>query len=198
MKTIKKSLLLFAMVFAGGTVLASGDVNVNLIPVKNDKALIAISSTVPNPIEVEIQNDNGDIVYMHKTNSPSGKYEKVYNLENLDNGKYFFVVRTNNEEIERAVNIENGKMTVTSREKDMAPFFSFDNKNLKLSYLNFDKKDVNLYIYNNKTGETVYQADLGSNFSITHGLDLSKLKSGSYEVVLASEGFDHPYDINID
>lgn len=197
MKTIKKSLLLFAMVFVGGTVLASGDINVNLIPVKNDKALMAVSSTVPNRVEVEIINDNGDIVYMHKANSPSEKYDKVFDLQNLDNGQYLFTVKTDNEEIERTFNIENGKITVTSKEKDLAPYFSFDNKNLKLSYLNFDQKDVHLYLYNNETGETVYQADLGSGFSITSGLDLSKLKYGSYEAVLTTEDHVHPFNIDI-
>ncbi|HPF52466.1 MAG TPA: hypothetical protein PK335_12865 [Draconibacterium sp.] len=197
MKTIKKSLLLFAMVLAGGSVLASGDMNVNLIPVENNEALMAISSTVPNRFEVEIQNNNGDIIYKHKANSPSAKYEKVFEFEDLDNGPYLLMVKDNNEEIDRKFNLREGQIILQGEEKDMNPYFSFDNKNLKFSYLNFDQKDVHLYLYNNETGETIYQTDLGSGFSITSGLNLSKLKYGSYEVVLASEDHVHSYDLDI-
>jgi hypothetical protein len=198
MKTIKRKLLLFAMTLVSGTVLASGEMSVNLIPVKNDKALMAVTSTAQNRFEVEILNENGDIVYMHKAKSPVENYEKVYNLQNLENGQYRFVVRTDNEEIERTLDIKNGNISVVAGEKDRTPFFSFDDRNLKFSYLNFDQKDVHLYVYSNETGDAIYQANLGSGFAITSGLDLSKLKYGSYEVVLASEDFVHPYDIEID
>jgi len=197
MKTIKKSLLLLAMVLAGGSVLASGDMNLNLIPVKNDEALMAISSTVPNRFEVEIQNNNGDVIYKHTANSPSEKYEKVFELEDLDNGPYLLIVRDNNEEIDRTFNLREGQVILQGEQKDMNPYFSFDNKNLKFSYLNFDRKDVHLYIYNNETGNTVYKTDLGSGFSITSGLNLSKLKNGSYEVVLSSEDHSHSYNLDI-
>lgn len=198
MKTFKKSLLLIAMVFAGGSVLASGDMNLNLVPVRNDKALMAISSTAPNRFVVEIQKVNGDIIYRHEANSPSENYEKVFNLEDLDNGQYLFIVKDNNEEIERSFKILDDQVIVkNNEEKDMNPYFSFDNDNLKFSYLNFDQQDVHLYIYNNETGKTVYKADLGTGFSITSGLNLSNLKWGSYEVVLAGTDFAHSYDLQI-
>lgn len=158
---------------------------------------MAVTSTAQNRFEVEILNDYGDIVYMHKAKSPAENYEKVYDLKNLDNGQYQFIVRTDNEEFARTLNIENGKISLAATEEDRKPFFTLNDKDLKFTYLNFDKKDVHVYLYNSATGENVYQANLGSDFSITSGLDLTKLKRGSYEVVLACEEFVHPYDFTI-
>lgn len=198
MKTIRKTLLLFAIVLVSGSVMASGDMNVNLIPVQNNKALVAINSTAQNRFEIQIENDNGDVIYYHNVKSPTENYEKIYDLQDLENGNYRFLVSDNNEQVERTVNLRNGEISVTNKEKDMAPYFSFNNGNLKLSYLNFDRADVHLYLYNNENDERVYKADLGSDFSINSGLNLSKLKPGSYEAVLASEDHVHSYDIDID
>ena len=178
--------------------MASGDMNVNLIPVQNNKALVAINSTAQNRFEIQIENDNGDVIYYHNVKSPTENYEKIYDLQDLENGNYRFLVSDNNEQVERTVNLRNGEISVTNKEKDMAPYFSFNNGNLKLSYLNFDRADVHLYLYNNENDERVYKADLGSDFSINSGLNLSKLKPGSYEAVLASEDHVHSYDIDID
>ncbi len=133
------------MVLVSGAVFASGDMSVNLIPGKNDKALVEINSTVQNKFEIVIENENGDIVFYKRSKSPSENYTKAYNFSDLEDGTYRFIVKSNNEEIERTIDMENGNIRITSKAMDMKPFFSFSNNNLKLPYLNFDQKDVHPY-----------------------------------------------------
>lgn len=53
-----------------------------------------------------------------------------------------------------------------------------------MTYLNFDQENLRLSLYNDE--RLVCQTNVGSNFNITGGYDLSKLENGSYQVVLSS------------
>jgi hypothetical protein len=64
---------------------------------------------------------------------------------------------------------------------------------LKFSYLNFDQENYQLYIYNNDG--LVFQKKMGKDFAIQNGLDLSKLESGNYKVVLSSRNNEFAYSI---
>lgn len=178
--------------------MASGNLSVNLTPLKNDRALIEISNAVQSTFEIEIKNMNGEVVFYKQTPTPAENYKKLYNFSELEDGSYNFTVRIDNEIIQKKLKMENGMVHVLSIEKELTPFVSFDNNQLKLSYLNFDQKDVILYVYNTRNNEEIYKGDLGKAFSINHGLDLSKLENGSYEAILVSENHIHPYDINIE
>ena len=64
------------------------------------------------------------------------------------------------------------------------PYFAFADDVLKLTYLNFDEERLSLNIYDEKG--LVYQSDLGKDFNVASGYDLSALRDGKYEVILSS------------
>ena len=64
------------------------------------------------------------------------------------------------------------------------PYFAFQDNVLKLSYLNFDGEKFSLNIYD-KDG-LIYKSELGKEFNMTNGYDLSALTEGKYDVILSS------------
>jgi hypothetical protein len=83
-------------------------------------------------------------------------------------------------------------------EKKMVdPVFVMDNKQLKLSYLNFAQENTKLIVYD-RLRNSLYEKDLKSDFVTQHGLDFSKAPRGDYEVVLSSGNSVHSYDVFID
>ena len=63
---------------------------------------------------------------------------------------------------------------------------------LKFSYLNFAENAVSLKIYNE--GEAIYESELGKDFSLTKGFDLSGLDYGDYYLVLNTKDESFGYN----
>ncbi|MFW6311611.1 MAG: hypothetical protein ACOC1K_05185, partial [Nanoarchaeota archaeon] len=73
------------------------------------------------------------------------------------------------------------------------PYFSFENDEMKLSYLNFDQENMKLQIFSNSG--LVYEKNLGKEFNVLQGLNLAKLDKGTYTVVLNSFNKEFSYTI---
>jgi hypothetical protein len=197
MKQLTKTLAFFALVFISGTVLASGNLNVSIVQGANNEAIIRISNAVDSKYKIEIQNDAGDVIYYKETKSPSKTYQNVYDFSKLDDGNYTFTVKLNKEFSQTDLRIDNGKVKVMEQDKELDPFFAYQNDILKLSYLNYDLGDVKMYIYEQGSNNLVYEVDLGSDFALHHALDFSKLRTGKYDAVLVGDLKSYEYELKV-
>ncbi len=198
MKKLKTSLVLLALIFASGAVMATGNLKVNVTPVKNEKAVVNVSSTAQSHFEIELRNDAGDLVFYKETNSPSESYNRLYDFSNLEDGLYTFKVKLDKEVSTSNLSISNGDVTVVNERKDAEPYFTLENNKLKLSFLNFENENVKLYLYDNSNNELVLEKDLESGFAINYGLDFTKAKNGNYDAVLTSENKYYRYNVVVD
>lgn len=198
MKKLKTSLVLLSLVLVSGAVMATGNLKVNVTPVKSEKAVVNVSNTAQSHFEIEIRNDVGDLVFYKETNSPSKSYVKLYDFSNLEDGLYTFTVKLDKQVSTNNLDISNGNVTVESERKDAEPYFTLENNKLKMSFLNFEKEDVKLYLYDNSNNELVMEKDLESDFAITYGLDFTQVKNGNYDAVLTSENKYYTYNIVVD
>jgi hypothetical protein len=187
MKNLKAMFTVVALVFISGAVTATGNLKVNVIPGEKNETVVRISNVNQSHYEIELENENGDIVFYKETNSPSTTYSKLYDFSMLEDGKYNFTVKVENEKEVNRLKIKNGKVEVLNQWKEVEPFFTMKDNRLELSYLNFGQKNVKLMVYDGSTQELLYEKKLDSDFAINYGLDFSKLKSGKYDAVLASE-----------
>jgi len=198
MKHLTKTLAILALVFISGTALASGNLSVSVVQGANDEAIVHISNAVNTVYEIEIQDEAGDLLYYKQTNSPAKTYQNIYDFSRLDDGNYIFTVKLDKEFNQTFLNVENGKVEVIEQDKELDPFFAYNNDILKLTYLNYDLGDVQLYVYEKGTNKLVYDEDLGSDFALHHALDFSKLQSGSYDAVVAGDHSTYQYELEVD
>ncbi len=191
-----KAIRLFLTITASVLVListATEKPKMNFIPLNDEKALIAISNEKPAYFELSIEAQNGNLVYHKESDKEISDLRQVINYSNMENGIYTIKLKVNDTFISRDFEIKNKRMTVDEAKIGFAPYFSYSGDILILSYLNFDKENVKLKIYND--GNLVFENKLGKDFVLNAGFDMSKLGKGKYEIELSSLNNQFSYAI---
>lgn len=200
MKTMKTMKTILAVVIAGligSSAMASGNLRVNIAEGSKNLAEVEIFNVKMSTFEIDVKDAYGETIFYKETQTPATTYKRNYDFSRLEDGTYFFTVKIDNEVKETKFNIERGQVKVVEVKKMVEPVFVMDNKQLKMSYLNFAQEDTKLIVYD-RNRNSLYEKDLKSDFVTQHGIDFSKVPRGSYEVVLASGNEVHSYDVFID
>jgi hypothetical protein len=197
MKTMKT---IFAVVIAGligSNVIASGNLRVNMTPGSKDLAEVEIMNVKMSTFEIDVKDDKGEVIFYKETKAPATNYKRSYDFSRLDDGTYFLTVKIDKESTETKFNIQRGQVNVVEEKKMVDPVFVMDNKQLKMSYLNFAGDQTSLFVYD-RNRNSLYEKDLKSDFVTQHGIDFSRVPKGNYEVVLSSGNSVHSYNVFID
>ena len=193
-KTLSKLTMLFAFVAFANTLMAGGNLKVNILPLTSETAVVAISSVDAANLQISIENENGEKVYYKETDAENKDYRKVFDFSNLERGDYKLSVTTNGLTTERNFSID--KNIAVGKEKSLIePYFAYKNGVLRVSYLNFPEEKVSLNFYANN--DLVYSKEIGTKFNVTEGYDLSKLNKGTYSVVLSTDSKSYSYDLDL-
>jgi hypothetical protein len=144
---------------------------------------------------MSIEDKTGAIVYYKQTNNSITDYRKVYDFAGLEAGEYVFNLKVNDTKVSNNFEVSDNGIVVGESKMRFAPYFNYEEKEgvLQLSYLNFDKEPLKLNFYNENG--LVYKTELGKDFNIVTGYDLSKLEKGNYRVVLTSYSNEYAYDL---
>ncbi|MBW6535183.1 MAG: hypothetical protein K0B11_09250 [Mariniphaga sp.] len=194
MKNLKSILTGLALVLLTGTVWATGNMKVNIVPAENETAVVQILNVAESNYEIELKNETGDLVFYKKTDAPSANYARHYDFSMLEDGNYILTVKGDNEKMENSLKIVKGTVEVLNQRKEVAPFFTVRDNRLEVSYLNFELENLKVMVYDNNT--LLFEKNLEPEFAVNYGLDLSNLKSGKYDAVLTSGNNFFEYHIN--
>ena len=194
-KTISKVTMLFAFVAFANTLMAAGNLKVNILPLTSERAVIAISNTDAANFKISIENVKGETVYYKETNADSKDYRKIFDFSNLDKGEYRLAVSVDGSTSERSFKIENKNIAVGKEKTVVEPFFAYKDGIFKLSYLNFEEESLSLNFYSDN--DLVYTKKLGSDFNVIEGFNLSKLDRGNYSVVLSTDSKNFSYNVDV-
>ena len=189
MKTIGTFVLALAAMVAG----AVEKPRLDIYPLSSDRAVVALFNDTPSKLEVTVKSEAGRVVYYKQTVKSDGDYRKVFDFSQLENGNYELSFKLNTTLVKRSIQVEDGALTVGVSEMRFDPFFKLEGDVLKLSYLNFDQKNLKLVFL--KDREVVYETALGRDFNTIKGFDLSKLEKGRYDLLLADGNNDFYYTI---
>jgi hypothetical protein len=195
-KSISKVAMLFAFVAFANTLMASGNLKVNILPLTADKAVVAISNTAASNFQISIENDKGECVYYKETGADSKDYRKIFDFSELEQGDYKLSVSIDGFSSERQFKIGNENIAVGKETSIAKPYFAYSNNILKISYLNFSEENTNVNIFDRN--DLVYSKEVGKKFNVIEGFDLSKLAKGDYSVVLTSGNTDYKYDVRVE
>jgi len=195
-KTISKLTMLFAFVAFADTLMASGNLKVNILPLTSEKAVVAISNNTASNFQISIENENGETIYYKETTAESKDFRKVFDFSNLTSGEYTLTATIDGATTERAFKVERNKIAVGKEKTAIEPYFSFKDGTLAVSYLNFSEENLLLSFYDNNG--LVYSKEIGDKFNVTEGFDLSKLANGNYTVVLSTGSRNYDYQVNVE
>jgi hypothetical protein len=197
MKSSKSFLALLLILFSG-SVMATGNLRLNILTGVNDRAMVSVTNATESLFEIQILDQSGDLLYYKSTHKPSKQYADIFDFSTLNDGQYTMTVSLGKET--EIANLEKraGKLFVVDQRKELEPFFALKEKQLDITFLNYDKEDVTLYVYDNRTNELIHQEDLKNGFSINHAIDFSRLGRGDYDAVIATDSQYYTYEVNID
>mgnify|MGYP000041243717 CR=1 FL=1 len=192
---MKNFAVLLVLVMLANVALASGNLKVNLLENDVDYAVMEISNADMSLVEIDVKNAYGDELYSLETTVPVNEFKKRYNFSELEDGLYFYSVKIDDEKVVKELEIVDGKVEVVDVRKSVDPYFVQENDMLKFSFLNFQKENVTLYVY--EDSKLLTESKLGNSFTINKAVDLKDLKKGNYEVVITNEEdvFSHNFVI---
>ena len=156
----------------------------NVVPLTPDRAVISIQNDNAALFELSIVAENGDLVYYKQSTKPLNSYQKIFDFTQLENGNYTLKLKVNDTSLSKDFQVASKGIYVGESKLRFDPYFAFQDNVLKLSYLNFDGEKFSLNIYD-KDG-LIYKSELGKEFNMTNGYDLSALTEGKYDVILSS------------
>jgi hypothetical protein len=194
-KTISKLTMLFAFVAFANTLMAGGNLKVNILPLTSERAVVAISTIDAANLQISIENENGEKVYYKETDADNKDYRKIFDFSNLERGDYTLSVSTNGLTTEREFSVDNKNIAVGKEKSIIEPYFAFKDGVLKLSYLNFPEERMSLNFY--AGNDLVYSKEMGNEFNVVEGFDLSRLEKGAYYVVLSTESESYSYNLDL-
>lgn len=195
-KSISKVTMLLAFVAFANTLMATGNLKVNILPINSETAVVAISNAQASNFQISIANNKGEVVYYKETDSESIDYRKIFDFSELENGDYKLLVTVDVATTEREFSIQNHSIAVGKEKSHIEPFFAYKDGILKLSYLNFSEEKLNLNFYNEN--ELVYTKAIGDGFSVQEGFNLSRLDKGDYSVVLSTNDKSYTYHVEVE
>jgi len=194
--SISKVTMSIAFVAFANTLMATGNLKVNILPLTSETAVVAISNNVAANFQISIANENGEVVYYKETDADAKDYRKVFDFSNLEKGEYKLLVAIDGMSSERSFTIENKNIAVGKEKSLLEPYFSYKDGVLKLSYLNFSEENLSLNFYDKN--DLVYSKKIGNKFNVLEGFDLSKLSKGAYAVVLSGDSENFSYNVNVE
>ena len=190
MKT-KQLILLFVAVVVSTSVSATKTPRMNIIPLGDSKALVAVEQDGKASQQISITSEAGQTVYFKESDSPG--FKQVFDLSELKDGTYTVKVSNSTASVKRNTEIQKGELTVKSPETEYVPVLITKDNILKVSYLNFSESNVSFAIYDN--GNRLYNSVLGKEFAIQRGFDISKLERGTYDVLLATADEEYWFSV---
>lgn len=194
-KSISKVTMLIAFVAFANTLMATGNLKVNILPLTAEKAVVAISNSAASNFLISIENGKGEVVYYKETNADSKDFRKIFDFSNLERGDYNLSVSVDGSTTERSFKIDNRNIAVGKEKNTMEPFFAYKEGILVLSYLNFSEEDLSLNFYDKN--DLVYSKKIGDRFNVNEGFDLTKLANGNYSVVLSTDSKSYTYNVDV-
>lgn len=193
MKSFKSILMGTALVLISGAVLASGNLQVNIVPVAKNKTKVYATNVEKSKFEIEVKNDKGATVYYKRTVTPESTYAKYYNFSMLGNGDYTLTVKVDDELLESTLRVQNGQVEVVKQRKEVEPFFTLKGNRLEMSWLNFSKENATMLVYNNN--QLIFEKQLDQQFALNYAFDFSNLQPGEYSAVLATDNNYFEYQV---
>lgn len=195
MKTISKLTMLFAFVAFANTLMAAGNLKVNIEPLTSEKAVVAISNTIASNFQINIENEKGETIYSKEIGAENKDYSKVFDFSKLEAGEYKLTASIDGATTERTFKIDKRKIDVGKEKTVIEPYFGYKEGILAVTFLNFSQEDLVLNIYDNDG--LVYSKRIGKQFNVSKGFNLSKLDKGNYSVELSTDSNSYTYNVDV-
>ena len=130
---------------------------------------------------LKIIDENQNIIFSEKISENS--YTRKFDLNELDNGSYYFELDDSLRTLVYPINVENEEVKILIRIEITKPGFSKKGELLLLNLLSLDSKDVEIKVFDSEN-RTLYKEVIENESIVTKAFNFKKAHEDRYTVVV--------------
>jgi|AntAceMinimDraft_5_1070358.scaffolds.fasta_scaffold76419_2 hypothetical protein len=181
MKTILKATTVLALVLnvAIGT---AKDSEINLIKANESNSLVLTLDKASVDLTVRFLDMDENILYSGKIEN--GTVSKKFNLQSLENGRYFIVTTDTNKIVRYTLAVEGDKVNIIEKEETVKPHFRKTKERLFINFLNLDRSAVSIKVYDEEN-RVLFSETVNDEMVVEKAFNFEGAFAGNYSVVVS-------------
>lgn len=181
MKTVLKLTTVIAFLLT--TVVSSArEPKVNLIASSEAKSLVLTMENTSSAFGVKFMDEEARIIYSGKVSD--GTFSRKFDLKNLEDGIYFVSTEDEFKSYVYTISLKGKEVKIVKREEEYKPYFRKTNDRVYLNFLNLDKSDVAVKVYD-ADYRVIFSENYTDTLIVEKAFSFADAYKGSYLVVIS-------------
>ena len=182
MKNIVKFSTVVAFMFATVAGVAN-EPKLNLLSKGEAKSVVLTMEAPTKGVQVKLIDADYHIIYSEKMSQ--GLFSKKLNMKQLADGTYFLSADDSMKSYNYTIVLEKGNIEIINSDEDVKPFFRRTKNMIFMNYLNLDKSELSIKIYD-ADNRIVFAQDVTDEMIIEKAFNFTDAYEGTYTVVVKS------------
>jgi hypothetical protein len=183
MKTIVKITAVVAFMFATVAGMAR-EPKLDVVTLGNSKSVLLTLDAPDQSVTVRLLDSDSNSIYFERLSK--GRFSKKLNLKDLVDGYYYLVAESGLKSNMYTISLKDGVIEIIDSEVDAKPFFRKTENRVFMNFLNLDKSEVSLKVYD-QNYRLVFSETVSDELIVEKAFNFEGAYSGSYMVVVSDE-----------
>ncbi|WP_291966918.1 hypothetical protein [Maribacter sp.] len=184
MKNLVKFTTVVAFMFATVAGMAR-EPKLNLLSAGKAKSVVLTMNASTKGVQVKLMDSDLNVIYSEKMTE--GQFSKKLNLKDLTDGVYFLSADDNMTEYSYTIVLDNDNVKIVESDEEIKPFFRKTDNMIFMNYLNLDRADMSIKIYDTES-RTVFTQEVADELIVEKAFNFTDAFPGTYTVTVKSAG----------
>ena len=157
----------------------------NLLSAGKAKSVVLTMDASINGVQVKLMDSDLNVIYSEKMTE--GQFSKKLNLKDLVDGVYFLSADDNMTAYSYTIVLDNDNVKIVASDEEIKPFFRKTDNMIFMNYLNLDRADLSIKIYDTES-RTVFTQEVADELIVEKAFNFTDAFPGTYTVTVKSAG----------
>ncbi|SHK46392.1 hypothetical protein [Maribacter aquivivus] len=157
----------------------------NLLSTGKAKSVVLTMDASINGVQVKLMDSDLNVIYSEKMTE--GQFSKKLNLKDLVDGVYFLSADDYMTAYSYTIVLENDNLKIVESDEEIKPFFRKTDNMIFMNYLNLDRADMSIKIYDTES-RTVFTQEVADELIVEKAFNFTDAFPGTYTVTVKSAG----------
>ncbi|WP_396633754.1 hypothetical protein [Maribacter sp. R86514] len=157
----------------------------NLLSAGKAKSVVLTMDASTNGVQVKLMDSDLNVIYSEKMTE--GQFSKKLNLKDLTDGVYFLSADDNMTAYSYTIVLDNDNVKIVESDEEIKPFFRKTDNMIFMNYLNLDRADMSIKIYDTES-RTVFTQEVADELIVEKAFNFTDAFPGTYTVTVKSAG----------
>lgn len=184
MKNIVKFATVIAFMFATVASTAN-EPKLDLLSTGKAKSVVLTMEASVKGAQIKLMDSDLHVIYSEKMSE--GLFSKKLNLKDLVDGTYYLSADDVIKSYSYTIVLENNTVEIFKVKEDIKPFFRKTDDRVLMNYLNLDKSEISIKIFDAEN-RTVFSQEVSDEMIVEKAFNFTDAYAGNYTLVVKSAG----------